>query len=300
MSTQGLKKVHRETLKALHRDGRLCLFVGAGISKSCGLPDWQTLSARVIEEAWPVADQGDIFRKLELSTRSMDSPLDAMRMARRKLGQQFNSVVSKCLYADAGNLSSNVEAIVSLQNVRRICCTNFDDCLEEGYVASRTRFRTLVRGDDLPLNDDNVLIFHPHGFLPRTPCKGDYSKDRIVPSEDDYHELYASPYSWPNLIQLNLFMSFNVLFVGCSLRDPNLRRLLDISRQVRTPSHFAIMKEPADEGEASANQQQRPRWWKELMSFRKHIETENLQDRGITTIWYEDHSDISKILREIV
>lgn len=291
-----------EKLKKLHQDGRLCLFVGAGISKSCGLPDWDALSVRVIKEAWPDTRRYDLFSGIERSTRAKYSPLDAMRMARRKLGEEFNSVVSKCLYAEALSFSSLLESTLSLRRVRRIICTNYDDLLEQGYTNLGTKCRPMVQGDDLPLDSDEVLIFHPHGFLPQHTYSRDYSKDRIILSEDDYHELYASPYSWPNVIQLNLFISFDVLFVGCSLSDPNLRRLLDIGKKVRTPNHFAIMKNPdfqSEEKNVSVDQPKQPRWWKELMSFKKHVETENLKERGITAIWYEEDSDCSKIVDQI-
>jgi hypothetical protein len=160
----------------------------------------------------------------------------------------------------------------------------------------------MVKGDDLPLAGDEVLIFHPHGFLPRGTYSRDFSKEPIILSEDDYHELYAAPYSWPNVIQLNMLISFNVLFVGCSLKDPNLRRLLDISKKVRAPAHFAIMRNPDSESNQSngpTSQRKQPRWRKELMSFQKHIEEENLRERGITPIWYEEESDASKILDQI-
>lgn len=55
-----------------------------------------------------------------------------------------------------------------------------------------------------------------------------------------------------------------------------------------------------DEGKASAHQRKRPQWWKELISFQKHVETENLKERGITAIWYEEDSEVSKRLGEIV
>jgi hypothetical protein len=165
-------------------------------------------------------------------------------MARRKLGEQFNSVVSKCLYSNATRFSKTVESIVSLRNGRRVICSNYDDLLEQGYTNMNIGCSPLVQGDNFPLDSEDVLVFHPHGFLPRGTYARDYSSDPIVLSEDDYHQLYAMPYSWANVIQLNLFISFNVLFVGCSLKDPNLRRPLDISKKVRGPEHFAIMRNP--------------------------------------------------------
>lgn len=289
-------------LKKLYSNGEICLFVGAGVSKSCGLPDWNALSVRVIHEAWPDRQRYDLFSGIERSTRAKYSPLDAMRMARHKIGTEFNSVVSKCLYATPASVSPLLESILLLRKVRRVICTNYDDLLEEGYTRLGTKCRPIVQGDNLPMHSDEVLIFHPHGFLPRRSYSRDFSKEPIVLSEDDYHELYSAPYSWPNVIQLNLLISFNVLFVGCSLKDPNLRRLLDIVRTVRAPAHFAIMRNPNSQSmdnNEPASQQKQPRWWKELMSFEKRIEEENLKERGITPIWYEEDSDVSKIFAQI-
>jgi len=44
----------------------------------------------------------------------------------------------------------------------------------------------MVQGDDLPLAGDEVLIFHPHGFLPRGMYSRDFSKEPRILSEDDY------------------------------------------------------------------------------------------------------------------
>jgi len=207
------------------------------------------------------------------------------------------------LYSEDVNLSPLVEAIVSLANIRRVCCSNYDDVLEEGYTRLGTGYRPLVPGDDIPLDGDEVLIVHPHGFLPRAAYSRDYRMEPIVLSEDDYHDLYASPYRWANVIQLNLFVSFAVLFVGCSLKDPNLRRLLDTSKKLRISNHFALMREPtyqSDKGKTSSHQRKQPRWWEEMWSsFYKKVATENLVDRGITPIWYKQHSDVPRILREI-
>jgi hypothetical protein len=286
-----------EKLKKLHHNGKLCLFVGAGISKSCGLPDWNELSVRVIEETWPDRGEiGDVFRRLERSERSKYSPLDAMRMARNELKAQFNSTVFKCLYNETPTLSRLVKSIVSLKSVSRVICTNYDDVMEEGYSSRGIDCRSLVPNDNLPLDSEQLLIFHPHGYLPRGIQSRDYLKDPIIISEDDYHDLYATPYSWANMIQLNLLVSFDLLFVGCSLRDPNLRRLLDVSRRIRPNEHFALMRNPDFQLTVDTN---RPRWWAEFISFQKHVETENLSGRGVTPIWYEDHSQLPELLLRI-
>lgn len=53
------------------------------------------------------------------------------------------------------------------------------------------------------------------------------------------------PYSWSNLIQLNYLRENTCLFIGLSLTDPNLRRLLDIASRKHdndVPKHYAILK----------------------------------------------------------
>lgn len=229
-----------------HRDGKLCLFVGAGVSMSCGIPGWDTLSKLVIETAWPNREKRFDFERLKARVDiALLNPLDAMRMARRQLKGDFSSAVSKCLYSKEVTLSETIEAIISLSNVRRICCFNFDDLLEKAYGKKGVKYCALTAGDAFPRNDAQVLVFHPHGFLPSVPHTRVCSNKKIILSEDDYHELYTSPYCWANLIQLKLLMTFNVLFVGCSLKDPNIRRLLDTCKKLKTTQrHFAIMKKP--------------------------------------------------------
>lgn len=281
-------------LKRLHHEGNLCLFVGAGVSMSCGLPDWNTLSERIIAKTWPDrVSRMDIERMMIRSHLSKQTPLDAMRLARRANGDSFNAIVSDALYSTGVALSPTVDAIVSLDNMRRICCFNYDDVLEEAYSRSGIKYRPLMAGDELPLQSDEVLIFHPHGFLPRSTFSRSYLDEPIILSEDDYHRLYAAPYSWPNIIQITLLMSFSVLFVGCSMSDPGMRRLLDLSRQMRAAhKHYALIKDPTYQPDK--------RGW-DLMPYPslKKITESDLLDRGVVPIWFNEYSDLALVLTEL-
>lgn len=284
------------TVRSLYHAGRLCLFVGAGVSVSCGLPDWATLSQRVIAQAWP--DKVSSYDYEAIATRnflSEGNPLEAMRMAKRILGNRFNSVVAECLYSDKTHLSATVEAIVSLTQVRRICCFNYDDVLEEAFMKHSFEFEPVLEGDRVPLDSNLLLIFHPHGFLPQTNefFQRDYKASPIVLSEDDYHELYATPYSWANLIQIYLLMNYSVLFVGCSLNDPSIRRLLDIAKKMRvTHQHFALLKNPTYHPEV--------RGWNGLAYTNlDRLREADLGDRGITALWFKEYSESPEILHSI-
>ncbi len=182
-------------LRQFHHEGSLCLFVGAGVSRDCGLPDWAGLAKVVIEKAWPNQTKGidyqQLMARIDISNLN---PLDSMRMARRKLNGDLNSVVSDCLYSRGVTASPIVESIVSLTHIRRICSFNYDDILEEAYSKTGVASQPLTAGDETPSSGNDVLIFHPHGFLPRANHTYRCSNREIVLSEDDYHELYASPY----------------------------------------------------------------------------------------------------------
>jgi hypothetical protein len=80
-------------------------------------------------------------------------------------------------------------------------------------------------------------IFHPHGYLPL----GGGPLTKIVLAESDYHHEAANPYSWANIIQTRAFSGSTCIFFGTSMIDPNLRRLLRISKVCSSERHYAFL-----------------------------------------------------------
>ncbi len=82
-----------------------------------------------------------------------------------------------------------------------------------------------------------------HGFLPKS---GKLTEDnQITFGESIYHKQYSDIYSWNNIVQINKFRDFNCIFIGTSLTDPNIRRLLDIAKLQKGKSkeyHFIFKK----------------------------------------------------------
>lgn len=282
--------------------GKLTLFIGAGVSSSCNLPLWNELAEKIVHRSFPKYTEGyaSITSVHETERRAALSKgaLESMRIAKKKLGNHFNSVVKESLYSNNYVLSTTVKTIAKLNKVKYVCCYNYDDLLECALLAEGINCIPRVKGEPF-LNDFlGVQVFHPHGFLPSREWKTDKSANSIILSEDDYHILYSEPFSWSNLLQLKLLLTSKALFVGCSFADPNIRRLLDICKWMNPVQHFALMK---DITHIAGNEEHNLSGWRGLSDGPiLRVEKEALEDRGVTPIWFDNYSDIPELLEYIL
>jgi len=247
----------------------------------CGLPSWNELVRRVVESVW----RHDQALAAELLSRPNGI---AARYSKRQARAGFNSIVHKCLYRDDLNLSPTVQAIAA-SGIGNVCTFNFDDLLEEACQIAGLDPDIATPNEAFTSRDHRTRIFHPHGFLSRFYEAGDIETASIVFSEDDYNALYSDPYSWANVSQLMLLSGFSVLFIGLSLQDPNLRRLIDVSRAKGfNQQHFAIFKDPMRAAD-DVSQARKLRRLTEL----------DLKSLGITPWFVDDYSTIAEILESL-
>jgi hypothetical protein len=271
-------------LKRLNQKDRLALFVGAGVSHGCGLPGWEAL----VQGLAPAAYKGG-----KAAVREALAKLNAItqgRILKTRLKAGFNKAVADVLYASPYRLSAALSAIASA-GARRICTYNFDDLIEEALAVQGVAFRSLLPGDPLEADFDGTTVLHPHGFLTASMTAEECANTQIVLSEEDYHALYANPYSWANLIQLTLLLSQSCLFVGVSLEDPSIRRLLDTCVGLPVShKHYAIMRSPAAGLEGDAKRAG------EDLRLARNAELRSL---GVEPIWIDSFDDVEKIFRRI-
>jgi hypothetical protein len=148
--------------------------------------------------------------------------------------------------------SELLDAIVSLARAQRdvrglqaIVNYNFDDLLDEKLREQQVKCRTVLSGQDTP-PAGTLPCFHVHGLIPsreyvRDPLRV-RAKGNFVFSEDEYHAEYADPYRWSNMTQMSLLARYIGLFVGLSMEDPNIRRLIDVThRQFPDNTNYAIL-----------------------------------------------------------
>jgi len=257
-----------EILKDCYEKGQFSLFLGAGVSSSAGMPDWNTLLnslfvsylTKEFNNNKNIADT-DINQIVErLNEIDEPSALMAARYLRKGLAKEFVEVkeFTKTITDNLYKLrdknrkidSTLITSIAGLcmprrtgAKVKSVITYNFDDLLERQLKTMSIQHHSIYTENESYIPDE-LPVYHVHGFLPENSKTYDrLEKSTLVFSEEGYHQIYSEPYHWSNLVQLTNLRENNCLMAGLSMTDPNLRRLLDISaRNIDRPRHFAFMR----------------------------------------------------------
>lgn len=153
---------------------------------------------------------------------------------------------------------------------------------KKGVSATRIYLKSRSRKDEFP-------VYHVHGLIPQ---KDQGIVSSLILSEREYHEVYREAFNWSNIEQLHALDRNTCFFIGMSMTDPNLRRLLDISctGSDKESRHFAFLKredlfkpEEVEKNESHFNT----------------IESQ-LNELGVQVIWYKNHNEVPKMLRKII
>ena len=165
------------------------MFLGAGVSSSAGMPDWNTLLnslfvsylTKEFNQQTNISDD-DIKQIVErLNTIDEPSALMAARYLRKGLSREpeikeFTKTITDNLYKlrdEKKKLDSSL--ITSISNlcmprrtgakVRTVITYNFDDLLER-QLDSKSILYHSVYSDNEAFDPDELPVYHVHGFLP--------------------------------------------------------------------------------------------------------------------------------------
>lgn len=188
---------------ALH-NGRLVLFVGAGVSKNSGVPMWGELIEKMKSE-------------LPESLRNEKDDLKLAQLYKDSRGEkEYLEMVMKTLCHNKVIPNPIHKELLALNPVH-IVTTNYDDLIEQEIRNEYKQF-TVVRGDkDMPnMTYPNALI----------KMHGDYTLGNIVLAENDYYN-YPRTFALTRAFVQSLFASKLILFVGFSFADINLKMILN-------------------------------------------------------------------------
>ncbi|MDR0228551.1 MAG: SIR2 family protein [Flavobacteriaceae bacterium] len=312
---------------------RLCLVLGAGISSNYGIPTWNDLLNRLLVENIEKESEKAIKLSELFSKIFSPSPLIAGRYLESRFSEikekfMFEREVQKSLYQSFRKdyESKIVKEIIRMciapgksPSLDSIITYNYDDIIERSLEGTNLDIPfDSIYGQFVDTDSDKLKIYHVHGFLPE---KGPINEEnKITLGEYVYHEQYSNMYSWNNIVQINKFRDKTCLFIGTSLTDPNVRRLLDIANSQKKGKnkkfHYIfkkkvdvhslqesinkIIKEDSSLSENDFKSMDIKDIIKFLTEMKSRFEELDSYSLGVKTVWIDNYEeDIPKILHEI-
>ncbi len=101
-------------------------------------------------------------------------------------------------------------------------------------------------------------------------------------------------YKWSNMTQMSFLGRYTGLFVGLSMQDPNIRRLIDATHQ-QYPDivNYAILSREVGQEEPNGRKET------VLTNLFEEVETGSFDNIGVRIIWADTYSEIPKIIEQI-
>ena len=305
------------------------LALGAGVSIDSKLPNWQSLLQRLISNH-SANTEHDLFNDLEhhgLSLPAIASLLEEYSTDR----DDFVEKVREALYENfsyypGGVTKSNRRGFVNsihkmnptLRSVASLCATRQQnsrvyntnprihaivtfnlDALLQAYVYARYEKRLLrtIERPSASRRPDKINIYHMHGLLRFDRKARDRSKeapDSVVLTEQDYFDFFNESTSLFNYTFLYLLREYSCMFIGLSMQDENIRRLLHYPNKERLLAYKR-------EGKTSIRRDKFLRHYAVLKRSKKaHVDKaieDTLDPLGTRVLWVDDYDEIPARLK---
>ena len=338
----GSEKTHKQKINQItdwYRTQRLVMVLGAGTSVSYGLPDWNTLLQKLLLITIKPDDDKNNIEKAGVLAKTFTSIFEPnslisarylnnyFKKTRPDSKLAFETAIRDILYI---GVKTNEDSAL-LKEIRQFCIAagkspnldsiityNYDDLMEQCLRNIDVDIPFMpIHARGMKHESHQLPIYHVHGFLPQ---KGQLTaKNKVVLSEDGYHQQYSDVYGWSNLIQINKFKDHNCLFIGLSFSDPNLRRLLDIAKNERGDEdirHYCFKKRHdkmhvktklekiLSENEGILDEEARAQLGlddvvDDLIKLMEKFEENDALSFGVGILWVKDYSEIPEILKNI-
>lgn len=307
-------------LKLKFNEGKFSLLLGAGVSCDANLPSWEELiSSLLVKSVSENLNSGSIYNDETISRVSLsfkDNQFNSALLSARYLkkfftkknskNKKFENIIHEILYTSK-NIDKNsklVESIACLciptrlrAHVDSIITYNFDDLLEQNLDKKNLKY-SVISNEIETYQINELPVYHVHGFIPQDQTKYNNTNNEIVFSEDGYHKIYSEPYHWSNLVQLTHLREKNCLMIGLSMDDPNLRRLLDIvaNSTIETKHYALLQRVKLNKILPKSPQQSDIELATNFLQSHHLLQEDIFNDLGVNIIWYEEFSDVPKIL----
>lgn len=263
-------------------NNKISIFLGAGVSSSAGIATWEKILEKLC-----------IKNNIEKIEGSLDNVVKGRYIIDEYKNKKNNGLLSNesdripedffkdmrdILYANTkkSKLIKSIANLIVNCNIESIISYNYDDLVEQEVNENRKKSCYPVFNKSRPIYGKSFPVYHVHGFIPENGPHSD-----IVLGEKEYHKIYQESYNWGNVEQLHALCRSTCLFIGLSMKDPNLRRLIDISVDGSELElvHYAFLRK---------------------IDYNVNITEKVLRGFGINCIWYNEHEDLPKLLDSLI
>ena len=264
-------------------DKKCGFFVGAGLSQAVGYPAWQDLLLGLIQKAETdyafAHDRADECRELA------EDPSKYLMLAEEMkdvLGVGFKTFMEETYAREDIDPSPTHDLLVSLNRSNFIITTNYDQLIEKAFV-NQKKYQSPYKYYEAHAIQSQ--LYNRKFFLLKAHGDAQTAAENIVLTDKDYRRLLYQQPGYQSALQ-SIFTMYSVIFVGCSLQDPELKLLLSYINAAFPEGgipHYALMTNE------TAGGTERNRWRKDY----------NMQIILITSDNnYEDINTFLKILSD--
>lgn len=257
------------------REGNAGIFAGAGLSRASGYVDWKNFLRPLAKEVKLDIEKEKDFLSVAQYCRNESGTRGSIN---QEILNAFNAKVCE---------NENIEIIARLP-ISTYWTTNYDKLIEKELERKYRKADVKIDSDQLSniLIDRDAVVYKMHGDV-------DHPASAVL-TKDDY-VLYDKKRSLFRTILKGDLISKRFLFIGFSFEDPNLDYILS---QIH-----AFLDENVAEHYCFFRRVQRTDYSKDedygYEKAKQDLRARDLARYGIQTVFVDDYSEITEILRDI-
>ena len=184
--------------------GKLVVFVGAGVSKNSGLPEWEEL----------IKDYADYRGIKEFTSKQfLTIPEEVFE---RYGSLKYYEIAEKRFLGKY--VPNSIHRILKKMKLTYIITTNYDTLIEEEIK----NLQIVSKDEDLPYTNSNRMLIKMHG---------DFENKNIVLKKSDYDN-YEKNFQLISTLVKGLFTTNTVLFIGYSYSDTNVQQIMNWIKEI--------------------------------------------------------------------
>ena len=294
-----------------HENKNLAFALGAGCSRKSNISDWDTLSKALgYELLYNIIDTKESLYKNKLIADTLNdkifdcfdknSALDAIQNSFMALPSATISdywlSIKNVLYMsyDSPNdanqpLMNSIVNCIRRNGIDSVINYNFDSVLEQN-INNKYKSKN-IEIQDSTTSMIGCTIYHVHGYVP-FDYDGKANVSNFIFTDKEYYENMINPGSFTNVTQAKIINSKNVIFVGVSFTDSNMKEILrERKSKGYTNTIFAFLKLPKFEFEGRNNNLMESKY--------KLIQERYFDSLGVKTLWVKEFDEIPQRIDSI-